>query len=87
MKSFKTEQDRLDIFLEMVEILADLPYTQLKQIAVEAEVCVSTLYKWIDPAGTVAPRINTLFRVGNVLGFELHWKRAAGKKPKLRLVV
>jgi transcriptional regulator with XRE-family HTH domain len=46
----------------------------LEAVAHEAGCSPSTLYHWREGI-TIAPRINTLTRVAQVLGYEITWSR------------
>lgn len=53
----------------------------MRSVADASDVSISTLYKWVD--GDVEnPRSDTLFRVAEVIGFEIEWNILA----RLRLV-
>lgn len=63
---------RHQLFLEMIHQLYN---TDLKQLAKDAEVSISTLYNWTYGT-TISPRSDTLFRVAAALGYKIEWKRS-----------
>lgn len=82
-KAAKQQQfdNRTELFLALIEVLASYPAAALPQIAESAEVALGTLYRWLaEFDGTVNPHINTLVKVAGALGFEILLKKA-GRKP------
>ena len=76
-------KDRLDLFLELI---AELHRYDLKWVAENSDVSLGTLYRWLDPNGTLNPRIDTMFKVGKTLNFDLSWKMGKSNCNHLRAV-
>jgi DNA-binding phage protein len=76
--------DRLDVFLQIIDLIHPLNDAQRKHLAEEANVHWYTLYNWTSYK-VLNPNSDTMARVANALGYELCLRKVKGK-PKLKLV-
>lgn len=72
-------QEREEIFTVVIDNLVWLNCAELKEVANEASVSVSTLHYWVY-GYTIAPRISTLAKVARALGYELRLSRPRRSK-------
>lgn len=80
-RKLKKKVVRLTIYEKIVDKLLT---EDLKEIASDAEVSITTLINWTT-GKTIAPRISTLYKVANVLGYDIVLYMSV-VKPKLRIV-
>lgn len=72
------DQQRDDLFLEVIDKLYHYEGKALLSLAESAGVHYTTLYNW--KTVTFSPRLNTLVRVGAALGMRLIWLKAKPAK-------
>lgn len=64
----KTKTRRQKVFLDLI---ADLRGYELKSVAQNAEVNLSTIYFWLDGT-TRTPRLDTFIRVAEAIGYNVN---------------
>lgn len=80
----KTKTERTHLFLDLLAELYPISVEARKDVADEAGVSDSTLYNWLY-GSTINPRIDTMIKVAEVLGFAIVLQRKQ-RKPKLKVV-
>ena len=73
-----------DLFKVFQQLKGELRHWHLKSVAHESGVGESTLYNWLE-GRTMYPRLDTISRVADTIGFALELKRVK-KKNHLRAV-
>lgn len=82
----KTKPDisaRDDLFLQIIELLP-LHWGGLRHLAELSNVTPQTLWNW-KYGTTIAPRLSTIIKVADALGYDVVLRRATGRR-KLRVV-
>jgi transcriptional regulator with XRE-family HTH domain len=82
---FRANNRRLALFVTIVDMLLDRSGEDLLRISEQAGVSMSAMYFWMNGT-TTNPRIDTLTKVANVLGYEIVLRKMKAHVPPLRLV-
>ena len=78
----KTPPKQVQLFIDIIDELADLTTQETKDLALDAGVHFTTLYAW-RRGKTWTPRLDCFVRVASALGYELVLQK---RRSTLRLV-
>lgn len=73
-KQMRRNLGRLQLFITVVDMLLDKSGKDLLEISEQAGVSLAAMYFWMNGT-TTNPRLDTLHRVADVLGYDLVLKR------------